>query len=770
MVELDFCLYAGLTDRTPKQMSATWPELAERLTEFDERIGKEGPLWSPSLIAKGETRSNANVVSVSCLVLDFDDGHDWSDFEGHWSGLEYVLHTTHQHTAAAPRWRAVFPLAEPVHGLDWPAIYRKLVTHLACGVCDPSCKDASRMYYLPSCGIGAERFSKHQQGRTLDPGQYPDVPEEDQMITDVSPAEVSGDRPGDDFETSATFGEILIPKGWTKAPSFDSRDRWIRPGKRKYDGISAISGPCQLGERFWCFSSSDPLVKPNRQYTKFSLYAALYHNSDYKAAAKDLARKGYGKQTKSQVLTADIDEDGEDSGYSPEYPRTDVGNAERFVDQHGARLRYCHKFGRWLVWNGRFWDMDQTGGAPVYQMAIETVRNMRVEAAEMPRGQDRTYLWQWAGKCEARSKLENMIGLAKMARGIPVTPEEMDLDRDTLVCANGTFYFNSSEFHEGHFDPSALATKGLEIAYNPNADCPLWEKFLETAIPDEDVRDYVWKAAGYTLTGSTDEQTFFFLYGPGGNGKSTFMEVVMAVMGRYAVKTPTESFIVRKSDRGPRNDIARLQGARLVVASEMAEGSRLDEQLIKDITGKDKLTARFLNQEFFDFRFDGKVWMFGNHKPGIRGTDTGIWRRPALIPFTTVVPEEQRVKDLMDQIIAAELPGVLNWMIEGYKLYRATGLEKPQAVLAALEDYRVEQDVIGSFLAECTVSKPYASVPAAKMYLAYKQWSEANGEYVKSNARFGKELKERGVKSHRTSAGQVYDDLEVFGGNSVGFV
>lgn len=753
MVELDFCLYAGITDRTPKQMSATWPELAERLTEFDERIGKEGPLWSPSLIAKGETRSNANVVSVSCLVLDFDDGHDWSDFEGHWSGLEYVLHTTHQHTAAAPRWRAVFPLAEPVHGLDWPAIYRKLVTHLACGVCDPSCKDASRMYYLPSCGIGAERFSKHQQGRTLDPGQYPDVPEEESLPDVIQAPPMPGDglRPGDDFNNRATWDEILLAHGWQR-PNWKSGDKvsWTRPGKPLSEGASAITGGARHGDRFYCFSSSVKEVPTGKLLDKFALYAHLNHRGDFADAAKTLARKGYGERP-SAVAVADSP--------AEEFSFSDLGNAERFIAMFGERVRYCHRFGRWLTWNGRFWDIDQTGGAPVYQMVAEMVRGMKQEAANMDKDRGQK-LWAWANSCESKAKTEALLSMAQRLRGVPVTPEDLDKRPMQLVCLNGTYDFEKDEFYEGYFDPSGLTTKGLNVPYDENAECPKWEKMLETVLPDVDVRHYMWKACGYALTGSTVEQVFFFLYGTGKNGKTTFVEVLQALFGEYSKKTPTETLLVKNNQQNTAsNDVARLRGSRLVIASELESGRRLNESLIKDLTGGDTLTARFLHQEFFEFKLEAKILMFGNHKPMIRGTDEGIWRRVALIPFTVHIPVEDRIAGLGDSIIASELAGVLAWAIQGFKAYRVVGLNQPAVILDAVSEYREEQDVLGAFLDECTERKHSTTVSSTKLHEVYTRWAKNNSEHVMSKKFFSIALKDRGWTIRKSNGVMVVDDL-----------
>jgi putative DNA primase/helicase len=222
-----------------------------------------------------------------------------------------------------------------------------------------------------------------------------------------------------------------------------------------------------------------------------------------------------------------------------------------------------------------------------------------------------------------------------------------------------------------------------------------------------DVITFVQTVAGWALTGDTSEQTMFILFGSGANGKSTFLNTIMYLLGDYAIATPTETFMRKNGDQNT-NDIARLRGTRFVTTTEAEQGRRLSEPLIKQITGNDRMTARILYGEFFNFLPTFKIFMATNHKPVIKGTDHGIWRRIKLIPFTTRIPEEKQDKRLEDKL-RAEASGILNWLLEGTRLWRREGLKAPAAILNATDEYRGEMDVIGNSIKEKRWGFLYAS-------------------------------------------------------------
>jgi putative DNA primase/helicase len=266
-------------------------------------------------------------------------------------------------------------------------------------------------------------------------------------------------------------------------------------------------------------------------------------------------------------------------------------------------------------------------------------------------------------------------------------------------------------------------------------------------MPGEPERTFLQRAFGYSLTGDTGEQSLFFLYGSGGNGKTVFVETLAALMGEFHTATRIDTLSQRQGGGIP-NDIAALAGARVVTVSETPEGSRLNESLIKDLTGGDTISARFLRREFFDFRPQFKLWIRGNHKPQIRGTDDGIWRRVMLVPFTQTIPESERDPALTEKL-QAELPGILRWAVEGCIAWQRDGLNPPESMRLALSEYRQEMDLLGAFIEECAVVSPDAYAPATPLYKAYQQWAEDNGHHAVTATRFGLAMAERGFAKEK---------------------
>jgi putative DNA primase/helicase len=271
---------------------------------------------------------------------------------------------------------------------------------------------------------------------------------------------------------------------------------------------------------------------------------------------------------------------------------------------------------------------------------------------------------------------------------------------------------------------------------------------------------YLQRAIGYSLTGNAGEQCLFFLHGHGSNGKSTFIESLTTLLGDFSVKTPIESLLVKKGGGGIPNDLARLNGVRLVTASEVDDGNRLNESLVKDLTGGDTISARFLHGEFFDFKPIFKLWMFGNHKPIIRGTDKGMWRRVHLIEFgVTISPDE---KDrLLPEKLRNELPGILAWAVQGCLNWQKEGLNPPPKVLKATAEYQAEMDILGVFISErCTIGDGLKA-SAKELYAAYKTWALDSGEFVATQRRFGQSLTERGFQRVRKTDGIWWHGITV---------
>ncbi len=428
------------------------------------------------------------------------------------------------------------------------------------------------------------------------------------------------------------------------------------------------------------------------------------------------------------------------------YNLTDLGNSERFVSDHGEDVRYCYPWSTWLVWTGARWEKDDAGRA--HRLAKETVRGIYQEAAEAGDEERRKALAKHAARSESADKIRAMLELARSE--LPVAPDELDADPMLLNTKSGTIDLRTGELREHRRED--LITKLAPVEYDPGAEAPAWGAFLERVLPDEELRGFVRRAAGYSASGDTSEQCLFINHGVGANGKSTFHEAAAAALGDYAMRAPTDMLLARRSGAVP-NDVARLKGARFVSAAETEDGRRLAESLVKDLTGQDTITARFMRAEFFDFKPTHKLHLSTNHKPEIRGTDAAIWRRIRLVPWTVTIPPAEQDKKLSEKL-RGELAGVLAWIVRGCVEWRHEGLKAPDAVRKATGAYRSEMDVIGAFIEDCCVLRPDASALATPLYVAYKEWCEESGEPIEKQRRFGMRLTERGLR--REKVGGVY--------------
>ena len=434
------------------------------------------------------------------------------------------------------------------------------------------------------------------------------------------------------------------------------------------------------------------------------------------------------------------------SRYDPEpaeYHLTDMGSAERFVDEHADRVRYCHTWRQWLVWTGTHWQRDDTG--EVARLARETVAGMYAAAAGVEDPNQRKALAGHAIKSERADRLRAMLSLAESNAAVAVTDKAFDTDPWLLNVANGTLDLRTCELREHR--PEDMATHCLAVAYDPDVNwrerAQKWALFLARVFDaDDELAEFVQRAVGYSLTGLTREQCFFLLYGPGANGKTSFLEAVKAMLGdRLAQSARFETFLVRRGEHIP-NDVARMRGSRFVTAIESEDGRRLDEATIKQLTGGDTVTARFMRAEYFEFRPEFKLWFGANHKPTVRGTDIAIWRRVKLVPFAVTIPEAERDPDLAGKL-REELPGILAWAVEGCRKWVADGLGTCPKVEEHTRVYRCEQDVLGQFLGdECEVT-PERGVLKSDLYDRYKKWCDENREKPVTKRTFGNRLRER---------------------------
>jgi len=435
---------------------------------------------------------------------------------------------------------------------------------------------------------------------------------------------------------------------------------------------------------------------------------------------------------------------------------TDMGNAQRFAARHHRTTKYCHSWGKWLNYTGTHWQKDESGIS--VRKARDVVRQIYREASEARNKTARRELAEFAIKCESNHKINSMLSLAQSEPGIPILPKNLDSDPWLLNVKNGTLDLKTGKLNPHRKED--FITKLAPVEFDPEAECPLFKKFLvEIMDGNSELIEFIKKALGYSLTGSVQEHAFFILHGRGANGKTTLLNLVLYVLGDYAQRTPVDTLLLKRTTGIP-NDVARLKGSRFVAAMEAEQNRRLAESLVKALTGGDRLIARFLFGEYFEFEPNFKLFLGTNHKPVIRGVDHAMWRRIKLIPFDVVIPDERQDKNLFGKL-KAEASGILTWLLEGCLMWQEKGLEPPKEVKQATLEYKTESDVIGQFFNDCVAEEKESKVKSSELYAFYKGWCEDNGEKAMSQTAFGRTLIERGLKREKLRNGVHYLGLKL---------
>lgn len=407
---------------------------------------------------------------------------------------------------------------------------------------------------------------------------------------------------------------------------------------------------------------------------------------------------------------------------------TDTGNAERLVSLFGDQIRHNeYPFKKWFVWDGIRWKIDTSNR--IYDFADKTVRKMYEEAAKIDNSDEREQLVKWAASSETARKKKDMVFIASSNQSITLEPNELDCNPWLFNTENCTRDLSNGEVIKKEHKPEDIITKVSPVIFDPHAKCPRWEKFLQDIFPNkEEMIVFVRRAVGYTLTGITSEQCLFFCYGTGANGKTVFLETLKLLFGDYAGKVPSEMIMSQRYSGIP-SDVASMHSKRLVICSEMEENRMFAESKVNDLTGGDTVVARKLYEDWFEFKPTFKLWIYGNHKPRIKGEDDEIWRRIKIIPFTFTIPLDNRIPiHHLLNTFKSELSGILNWALQGYIEFIERGLSEPDEVSNAVSEYRSEMDIIGQFIEECCEQKQESNIAAKTLWEVYKKWAENNGE------------------------------------------
>ena len=416
--------------------------------------------------------------------------------------------------------------------------------------------------------------------------------------------------------------------------------------------------------------------------------------------------------------------------------QTEDGLATAFTNRHGEDWRYCAAWGRWFAWDGKRWNADQV--LHVLHLARGICRSAS-QLADTPRLRSRL------------ASASTTAAVEKMARSDPMhasTTDQWDTDPWLLNTPKGVVDLRTGWLREHRRSDgmTKIATA------SPGGHCPTWSNFLRDVTGgDEALIGYLQRMAGYCLTGVTSEHALFFLYGTGANGKSVFINTLASIVGDYAGNAPMDTFMEARGDRHP-TDLAGLRGARLVSSIETEQGRRWNESKIKAITGGDKVSARFMRQDFFDYVPQFKLLIAGNHKPTIRNVDEAMKRRLHLIPFTVTIPPERRDGKLTEKLLR-ERDGILAWAVAGCRAWQVTGLQPPASVVSATEEYFEGEDALGQWLDERCVLDKALRCGVSNLFSDWRDWAEGQGEYVGSVKRFSELLALRGFQKCRLSNG-----------------
>jgi putative DNA primase/helicase len=466
----------------------------------------------------------------------------------------------------------------------------------------------------------------------------------------------------------------------------------------------------------------------------------------------------------------EIEQGVEGDGDNP--PLTELGVAERVAREHGGELFYVPERAQWFVWEGKRWVVDP--GNRIMQLVKATIRKMSadaeedlgkldpdlVEALKRPKtdkrekllaayapgdvlsGKSANTLLGFARSMETHAKMSAVCRLSATLEKLIKRQAVLDTNPWLLNVSNGTIDLGTGQLR-AHSREDYI-TKLSDVAYDPHARAPRFKKFLEEVLPDPDLRSYVQRAHGYSLTGLTTEQCMFICTGTGSNGKSVLEKLRRAYMGEYIKTSPASTFLEKRNNDGPRNDLAAMAGARLIAVSETKRGQALDESLVKGATSGDVITARFLQKEFFEYEPQFKLWMSTNHRPQVNGGDNGIWRRLRVIPFEVTIPDDRQNVNLDKELIAEELPGVLAWAVEGCLRWQTHRLGKPLVMQAEIEEYRESSDPLADWVTDSCVMAGKAT--SNELWQSYMGYCARNGLKGLARADVLDYLRQRGCR------------------------
>lgn len=567
-------------------------------------------------------------------------------------------------------------------------------------------------------------------------------------------AELKPEEPKQQRQTSGRqYGEKLDLAKWLFDHDIPIKKVSEWEGWQRYEPECCPFNSSHIGSSVSFFQNAEGAIKFRCEHNSC--------NGKTWTDVRALKEPGYGqKQYQAPPPSNNGNNEFQDPGLLMLYPTTDIGNAERMAEKYQGAIHYSWERGRWLIWSGKYWEWDN--GNRIIEFAIETVRSIYNEAANASDRDARDAIAKHATRSESDSRIEAMVSIARALPGIPVVLGDLDAHPWLFNVNNGTINLKTGQLQP--HDSGELHTVLVPVDYDPNAACPQWDRFLDRVTDGrQTVSKYLQRAIGYSLTEDTRQQAFFFLYGAGNNGKSTFIMTVRKMLGACGAKLSIDDLMTRdkKISGAAREGIADLRGKRFVFASEIEQGRKLAVGLIKDLTGGETVKVRRLYEHEVEYLPTYKLWISGNHKPAIADTTLSIWRRLKLIPFPVTIPPQEIDSDLPSKL-EAEFPGILAWAVRGCIEYQTRGLTEAIEVRKATASYRHEEDVLADFLEDCCVLESGSNVFITKANLKklYVEWTQENGVEPLGQKNFKTRLMEKGVgdgftpdKKHRAWTG-----------------
>lgn len=549
-------------------------------------------------------------------------------------------------------------------------------------------------------------------------------------------------RPGDRWAAQTTFGDILESAGWTLSHRAGEEEFWVRPGKSPRDGHSATVN-YKGSNLLYVFSTAVDGLESERSYTKFGAYAGLLYGGDMRRAAQELADAGWGTlRATMQDFEEFVPQTGEPAEPAPpvseSYSLDELGNSLRLTRKMDRSHHFILEEKNWFAWDGVKWAKDWEGHA-VGRLAASVTDDMLREA----RATGNEPLLKWASASRSEKRLNAMRNLAKQVPGVSISATQMDPHRHLLNVGNGVLDLQDMVLrpHDKHL----LMTRTFNASYNPDAVCPEFDAFMAAALPDPVMRGYVQRALGYSLLGDADQRSVFLIHGPSGTGKSTLMETMREVFGEYGTTAAASTF--KATDRGtaPSPDLHGLRGKRFVTTSETSAGALFDEDLLKRLSGRDKIQSRNLYESHIEWTPECALWLATNNPPKFNSDDDAIWRRAKLIPFLTVFAGDGERFDMARKYLVPERDGILNWLLAGLRDYLANGLGEPDEVKVLAKEQRSQSDSVARFVEDkmadgILVLEPSATIRASEIFAMYLEWSRQVGEKGVGSRRFHNRL------------------------------